>query len=308
MSKIVNLKQYDLVFTTSFLPLGVSGHLYEMIDYFHVCVASGLNCAILLVEGLKKETLLQVVKEKYDFDETELETYASNTFECFEPVIIMTKNICITDGSGLVKNCIIYADNVFLLRCTVKDFTYFTNNKAIKNTHLLQDFKMYEERSFEGNIRVIDYKKRILWGRYRKPKMQRTNTALLYLTTAMRGIDVEEVLNIIKKYDYEKFLVITNDMNKYSSLLDNERVILSPAPINNIFEKFDDYIYTTTKWQIDCSPRFIVECAVYNKPVIYEIDYSCIGVERRKEDIKENLQDLELKYNDAFINYVKSVM
>jgi len=308
MSKIINLKQYDLVFSTSFLPLGVSGHLYEMIDYFYVCVKAGLNCSILLVEGLKKETLLQVARDKYDFNEEELKLYEDNTFECFEPVIIMTKNICITDGSGLVKSCIIYADNVFLLRCTVKDFSYFTNNKAIKNTHLLQDFKMYDERSFEGNIQVIDYKKRILWGRYKKPKLSKTNTALLYLTTAMRGIEVSEVLSIINKHDYEKFLIITNDMNKYAPLLENERVILEPAPVNNIFEKFDDYIYTTTKWQIDCSPRFIVECAVYNKPVVYEIDYSCIGVERRKEDIKENLADLELKQDDFFIKYVKSVM
>lgn len=307
MSTIVNLKDYDLVFTSSFLPSGLSGHSYEMIDYFYVCTQAGLKCAILLMDGLTKETLLNTISDKYAFSCEEFAEYVDHTYENYHPKIIMSRNICIVDGSYYVGGCVIYADNAYLLRCSISEFEYFSNSKSIKQTHLLQDFKMYPER-FEGhNLKVVDYVKKIMWSKYKQPVPVKTDTALLYLTSSCRALSVDELMFIVNKYSYSKYLVLTDTLDAYDSITD-PRVNIKQVPVENIFEQFDDYIYTTTRWQRDCSPRFIVECAAFNKRVIYEINYSCIGIERRKEDIANNLNSLELTQDDMFIDYVKSTI
>lgn len=305
MSKILNLKEYELVFTTSFFYThGVSGHLYEMIDYYYICRLHNIKCAVLLADGITKEIFTTAILDKYNFTEAELWDILSNTFECYRPRIIMANNVCIVDGSWRILNCVLYAENVFLLRCSEGDFSYFHNNKTIKRTHLMQDFKLYPERFDDLNIEVVDYVKKILWGKYHTPRPVKTNTALLYLTTSMRATSAENIQKIIDEDICENYLIVTNNVDLYRSL-ERPNVVVRQAPIKDIFEKFDTYIYTPTKWQIDCSPRFIVECAVYNKDVVYKIDYECKGIDRRKEDIQSNLDSLELTPDDFFISYVK---
>jgi hypothetical protein len=306
MSKIVNLKQYDLVFTTSFFYThGVSGHLYEMIDYAHICNRNGITSAILLSDGVTKSVFEQAVREKYNFTEDEISSILDYTHECYQPLIIMANNVCIVDGSWRVLNCTMYADNVFLLRCSEGDFDYFHKHKSIKRTHLMQDFRLYDEVSKSLDISVIDYVKKILWGRYKTPQLSQTNTALLYLTTSTRATSLDNIKNVISKGHCDNYLIVTNDTTLYSSLA-SETVSVELAPVKDIFEKFDSYIYTPTRWKTDCSPRFIVECALYNKEVTFELDYTpCRGLEYRVKDIEENLNSLELTDGDFFVEYVK---
>ena len=308
MSKILDLKKYDLVFTTSFFYThGVSGHLYELIDYFYICTQAGLKCCILLSDGVAKPTLIQTIKDKYNFTETEINQFELCSVECHKPKIVMAQNICIVDGSWRVLDCTMYANNMFLLRCSNDEFEYFSNSKTIKKTHLLQDFKLYPERYDHLNIEVIDYVKKILWSKYKHPTAVKTDTALLYLTTSTRAIPVEEVERIIARQYCPKHLIITNDVNKYKHLA-SDTVFVECAPVDNVFERFDTYVYTATKWKTDCSPRFVVECALYNKSVVYEIDYHCAGLERRKEDIKNCFEKLELHLDDEFVSYVKCAL
>ena len=305
MSKILNLREYDLVFTTSFFYThGVSGHLYELIDYCYISRTNGINAAILLADGVSKETFETAILNKYSFTKQELDDILSNTIECHKPLIIQANNVCIVDGSWRILNCTIYADNVFLFRCSEDDFTYFANSKSIKRTHLMQDFKLYPERFEELDIEVVDYVKKLLWGKFHKPKPVKTNTGLLYLTTACRALTLDVVKDIIDKGICDKYLIVTNDVTLYRSI-ESERVTVEQAPVKDIFERFDTYIYTPTDLQKDCSPRFIVECAVYDKEVVYEIDYVCDGIERRREDIKNDLSSLELVNEDFFVTYFK---
>lgn len=308
MSKILDLKNYDVVFTTSFFYThGVSGHLYELIDYYYISSISGLKCAILLADGITKDIFKTAITDKYDFSSDELSHILSDTIECFQPKIIMSKNICIVDGSWRVLNCTIYADNAFLLRCSEDDFTYFSNSKSIKRSHLMQDFKLYPERFEDLDIEVVDYIKKILWGRYKVPKTVKTNTAMMYLTTNCRALSLDDTKKIIDKRICDNYLIITNKPEIYSSLV-SDTVRVEQAPIKDIFEQFDTYVYTTTDLQKDCSPRFIVECAVFGKEVIYEIDYISDGVERRKQDIADNLAGIKLTNQDYFVEYVKQCL
>lgn len=303
--KILNLKQYELIFTTSFFYThGVSGHLYEMIDYFYICSQNNINCAILLADGVKKSQFEQSVKDKYNFTKDELDHMFEHTYECHQPKIIMANNICIVDGSWRVLSCTIYADNIFLLRCSESDFTYFDKSKTINRSHLLQDFKLYLERFEDLDIAVVDYTKKILWSKFHQPTSTTPNTALLYLTTSTRADDIDNIKRIMSKNICDNYLIVTNDPKRYS-ILESNNVKIKEAPVTNILEQFDTYIYTPTKWKNDCSPRFVVECAVYNKQVVYEIDYECAGLARRLDDIKNNLAGLELTTDDFFVSYVK---
>ena len=171
----------------------------------------------------------------------------------------------------------------------------------------MQDFKLYPERYEELDISVIDYRKKILWGKYYQPQSSKPNTALLYLTTSTRADDINNIKRIIDKQICDNYLIVTNEPSLYTSLV-SDNITVEEAPVKNIFEQFDTYIYTPTKWKNDCSPRFIVECAVYGKQVVYEIDYQCPGIDRRREDIDQDLAGLELTNKDFFITYIKEQM
>jgi len=308
MSKILDLKKYDLIFTTSFFYThGVSGHLYELIDYYYICSTNGINCAILLADGVTKDIFQTAITNKYNFDDQELKTILDNTIECHQPKIIITNNICIVDGSWRLLSCTIYANNAFLLRCSEDDFTYFSNSKSIKNSHIMQDFKLYPERFEDLNVHVVNYIKKILWSRYKIPRKVQSLTGLLYLTTNCRALTLDDVKNIIDKQICANYLIVTNNPKLYSSIV-SETVSVEKAPVTDIFERFDTYIYTPTDLQKDCSPRFIVECAVFGKDVVYEIDYTALGVERRKQDIADDLAKLELTNSDEFVSYVKQTI
>lgn len=305
MSKIVDLKQYDLVFTTSFeCPHGVSGHMYEMIDYFYICSTNNIKSAILLTDTTSKELFSQAVREKYNFTDDELTQLLDNTFECAVPKIIMARNICVVDGSWRFGSCVIYTDNIFLLRCSEVEFERFHNHKTIKQTHLMQDFNLYPERFADLNINVVDYVKKILWSKYITPSTAKTNTALFYLTTNCRALPANDIEALINKHEFDHYLVVTNDPDMYKSL-EADDVTISPAPIKNLFDKFDSYIYTATPLKADCSPRFIVECAVFDKQVIYEIDYVDPGVRCRQQAIDTDINSLLLTDDDYFVKYVK---
>jgi hypothetical protein len=265
-----------------------------------VCKKAGINCAILLADGVDKQSFLNAIEHKYNFDIDIL----ADTHQCHNPRIIMTNNICLVDGSWRVNDCTIYADNAFLLRCSEDDFTFFANSKSIKKSHIMQDFKLYPERYEDLDIEVVDYVKKILWGKYVQPNPTKSNTGLFYLTTNCRAIPVGEVQSIIDKNICERYLIVTDKPTIYGQLA-SDTVSVVQAPIQNIFEHFDTYIYTTTELQSDCSPRFVVECAVFGKDVVYEIDYTCAGLERRKEDILTDLSALELTVDDQFVKYVK---
>jgi len=308
MSRIVDLRQYDVVFTTSFFyKHGVSGHMYELIDYYLVCTDAGMNCGILLADGVDKTVFNDAIRIKYNLTNLELEQMMEHTHQCHKPLIIRAQNVCIVDGSWRILDCVLYADNVFLLRCSEDDFSYFSNNKTIGCAHVMQDFKLYPERFEDLNLATVDYVKKILWSRYRAPAQVKTNTGLFYLTTNCRAVTADFVQNVIDKQICDKYLIVTNEVGIYKSL-ESDSVQVMEAPIENIFDYFDTYIYTPTDLQADCSPRFIVECAVFGKHVEYEIDYVCAGVERRKQDISENLNQLELTTDDEFIRYVKNAI
>ena len=84
-------------------------------------------------------------------------------------------------------------------------------------------------------------------------------------------------------------------------------------PVNNIFEKFNTYIYTPTRDKFDCSPRFIAECNFYKKGILYHNineDYLKIdtGLRYRKYDIENDFKSITLQDDDNIIKIIKSII
>lgn len=283
MTQILNLKQYDIVLTTAFeFKYGVCGHLFEMIDYYYaIKMFTQLNPCILLADGTSIDDFKLAVNQKYE------DMHIENVIEHFQPKVIITNNILFVDGSPRLNNAEIFAKNIFLFRCSESDFTAFTKTKA--KVFLLQDFEIYDDRP--ESLTLIDYKKKILFSKYKSYDCSATNTAMFYLTSVCRSLSKEELNTTIAKYNINDYIILTDKTDLY----DNN---VYRIPLDNMWSMFNTYIYTPIARKIDCSSRFILECMHYGKNVIYDIDYYDKALEIRKKD---GLNGTSLTNDDEFI-------
>jgi len=286
MSSIANLKHYDIVLTSSFeFKFGISGHLFEMIDYYWAIKNyTTLTPCILLADGVTVDELNDAVKQKYDNLIIEHVEY------CVQPKVILAKNLLIVDGSPQLKGADLFVDNIFLFRCSASNFEAF--NQTRSRVFLLQDFEVYPERYEDSGLIVFDYKKKILFSKYKQYNSIVNDTAMFYLTTVCRALSQDDLLSIINKHQFKTNIILTDDPSVYT--LDH----VYKVPLADIWDKFNTYIYTSIPRKTDCSSRFILECMHYNKDVVYEIDYYDPALEVRKKD---GLTGTSLLPEDAFL-------
>jgi hypothetical protein len=293
---------------------GICGHIYEIIDYY-LLLHVKFNIGILICEDLNWENIEMCIRTKYSIDEEIILKMKHNTIFSYKPKYVIGKNtsILFVDG-GLYRSlyqsrCLLAVKNIFCFRCSPLDTHY---NLSYKNLTLLQDNRVYND---EDKKIAIDYIKKINFKYYKKINNAKTNTALLYLTSNCRRLCNISLLDIIFTYRFEKYIIITNTPELYSDIIkDFPNITIMTVPVENIFEKFDTYIYTPTgkdgsiaQISFDCSPRFIVECKYYNKDVIYHnIDENYLsidtGLKWRQYDIKNNFEKLHLIDSDEIID------
>jgi hypothetical protein len=316
--KFISLNDsYNLYLSMTWMPdnnHGICGHIYEIIDYY-LLLHLKFNVGILICEDLNWETIENCVRTKYRVDESIILKMKCSASFYNKPKYVVGKNssILFVDGGlyrSLHKNGVALAfKNIFCFRCSPIDTHY---NLSYKNLVLLQDNRVYNDAD---QAISIDYKKKINFKYYKNIKQTQTKTALLYLTTNCRRLCNVSLLDIIFTYKFEKYIILTNTPEQYTNIIkDFHNISLLSMPVENIFEKFDTYIYTPTgkdgsvaNISFDCSPRFIVECAHYNKNVIYHnIDDEYLstdtGLKWRKYDIENNFQSLHLDDSDELID------
>jgi hypothetical protein len=282
MASIVNLKAYDIVLTTSYeFKFGVCGHLYEMIDYYWAIKNwTNLNPCILLADGTTIEEFDNAVAQKYDNIKIDKVVYNP------QPKVIIANNLLIVDGSPRLRDAELLVSNIFLFRCSESDFSYYKG----KNVFLLQDNEIYDDRP--SDVTIVNYKKKILFTKYKQYSNTVTDTAMFYLTSVCRALSHNELVTAIKKHGFQNNIVLTDDPSMYK--LD----FVYRVPVDNMWNMFSTYIYTRVPRQIDCSSRFILECMHYGKNVIYDIDYYDRALEVRKKD---GLNGTSLLPTDAFL-------
>jgi hypothetical protein len=286
LGPIVNLKNYDIVLTTSFeFKFGITGHLFEMIDYYYAIKHyTNLTPCLLLADGTTKEELQKALDSKYE------NLVVENVVEHVSPKVILANSILITDGSHRLNNCEILANRIYLFRCSESDFKPFT--KFNSSVFLLQDFEIYDERYKDLSITVIDYKKKILFEKYKRFNSPTNNVAMFYLTSLCRALSQEELDRSIATHKFDDYIVITDDISRYPGKN------VYQIPVDNLWDKFGTYVYTSVPRKQDCSSRFILECLYYGKTVLYDIDYYDRALEVRKKD---GLTGTILNIDDDFL-------
>lgn len=291
---IADFRNYDLTLTTSMNSNhGVSGHLFELIEYFYYFrFWHNIKTNILIPFELTKEQFKDALK-KYNFDHNEILEYLNNTFFIKTPQIFFGNIVIFTDGN-------MYHPKYYngIIKCNKKIFLRCNNNETLdKADIILQDFRLYDNTK-----NAIHYVKKLLFDKMIRIKASYTNTALLYATSNCRMVSYDEMEILKSKYNFGKYIVLSDKEFKVP-----DKFELLKVPADNIFSKFDTYIYTPlhgTCSQFDCSPRFIAECEYYSKKVIYEIPVLYHGLTVRKYDIENNFESLFLRKDDKIINYI----
>lgn len=282
---IANLKKFAITLTTSFeCKHGISGHLFEMVEYFyHFHFQKNISTSILISDGTTYEEFFKAITDKYDFSEKELEIILKSTFFYFKPMSIVANTLLITNGSLRMHNCDLLVKKIVMFRCN-EDVSEYIN----KNILILQDYDVYEPMK-----NSMHYKKKILFSKFKKLTPKKPNIGMFYATSNSRAMSFDDINIIIKKHlEFEKFIVLTDKQMEVP-----ERCEVLIVPIENLLDSFGTYIYTNASSHIDCSPRFIAECKHYNKDLIFELNgKKDKGLETRIHDM--NFGDIKLKETD----------
>ena len=281
-SSLVNLKEYDIVLTTSWeTKHGVSGHMFELIEYFmHLRFDKGISAGILLSDGTTFTEFKTALDEKYDLTLEETNDFCNHTAEAYKPKCLLANTVLIVDGSLRCHGADIIANKIFLFRCAETDIVR-------DNVIVLQDNDVYDPLP-----NSVHYKKKILFDKYRKLDTTAPSAAMFYLTNNSRLCAITEarIQEIMQKHNYDKYVALTNKDLQIANL---ESIIV---PVNNLWNLFSTYIYTDTALKFDCSPRFVAECEFYGKEVVYEIDYHDKGLAARLHDMQHG--DIWLRADD----------
>lgn len=283
---LVTLKSYRITLTTSWESNhGISGHLFEMIEYFyHLRYHKNKSVCILIADGITKEQF-NTALNKYDFTTEELQAYEDHVHFYYSPKALIANDIIFVDGSLRTFDADIICRRKIFLRCSDDEFL----NKA---DIVLQDHDLYDPLP-----NSIHYKKKLLLNKFKPINHVKNGVAAIYCTSNMRRLTPENLTAIADKYSYNHYIVLTNIEMEVPQNME-----LIKVPALNFYELFDTFIYTgsTNKTKIDCSPRLIVECKHYNKDVVYDGVYDIEkdkGLLVRRKDLEEGI-DLDLKETD----------
>jgi len=295
MSRIVNLKNYDLVITYSWHTndQGICGHTFEVIEYFWI-LKDYFNVCILMAENTTIDDFIVAIKSKYNFTEDEIKIITNKIEFHYKPLLLMCNNILFTDGAyERIKLSNIYYKKMFLFSCGYMPIT------SDKNIYILQDHRIYKK----AKVNSIEYVKKILFSRFKEVNTHKNQT-LIYATKNCRKLSVKYYQNLLNNTN-DNYIVITNEENKLT--FTSPRITQIMMPVKDIFEHFNKYLYTPIDRQFDCSPRFIAECKYYNIEVQYDITYTDKGLEARQSDL-EDLSKISLTKNDNIIKIISDII
>lgn len=291
-------KKYDVILTYSPI-IEITGHIFECFDYY-LFLRQYCNVGILFFCGLSIDKLKIVWNSKYNipFDTVVNDIIQINIATLQNRIINFSNNtaVIITDGNikSLEDNKIFLATHkLYGFMCEYDNF-----DKVKINNHItyLQDYRIYGKNKY---FKSIDYVKKLPFKFYKKCIQPNKNIGMIYMTYVCRKVQPHTIKEYHKMSGCNKtFLIVPYKLPEYDNI---ENIIQVEAPIENLFDKFDTYIYTPVNRKFDCSPRLVTECFMHNKKVFKDLDYYDIGLEIRYNDCINNLEQLNLKENDKIL-------
>jgi hypothetical protein len=274
---LVMLKKFDVTLTTSWeANHGISGHLFEMIEYFyHLKYHKNVSTCILIADGLTREQF-GIALEKYDFSEDELNKIHECTFFEYQPKVVVANTIFIVNGSFRICNADLLVKRKIVFRCNED---HFLDNADI----VLQDYDIYEPLP-----NSVHYKKKILFSKFKKLNPKRPDIGMFYATKNSRKMEYDQLEDIINKTKFSSYLFLTDHQMKVP-----DNCELRMVPIKDLWDSFSTYLYTNTSVYVDCSPRFVAECKHYGKDVQFHSNKVDKGLQVRMHDLEIGAIDLK---------------
>lgn len=271
------LKKFDITLTTSWeANHGISGHLFEMVEYFyHLTFHKNKSVCILIADGLSREQYSTAL-QKYDFTDDELKIINERTFFHYQPMALVANTLFVVNGSFRMSGAELMVNKKIVFRCNED---HFLENADI----VLQDYDVYEPLP-----NSIHYKKKILFDKFKKLNPKNPDIGMFYATKNSRKIEYDQLQDIINKTKFSSYLLLTDRQMETP-----ERCELRLVPINDLWDSFSTYLYTNASVYIDCSPRFVAECKHYGKDVQFHSTKVDKGLQIRMRDLETNAIDLK---------------
>lgn len=271
---------------------GVSGHLYELIEYYYYFkFYKNIDCCILIPFKFKIEQFIKAL-DKYTFTSSEIADIVKNVV-IDTNISVIKGNILFVDGFKSYFKNVIIDGKIYGFRCAL--------NSGFNDGILFQDLRIYDD--YKSNS--IHYVKKILFNKYKTINSLNENNALIYATRNCRELNKDYFDSILERFSFNKIFVVSE---KPYDFLVKPFTNVQP-PIDNIFSLFKTFIYTPVNTQyckeFDCSPRFPAECRFYNKKIIYDIPFLYGGLKTRIYDIEHRFDKLFLTANDPLYELMR---
>lgn len=271
---------------------GVSGHLYELIEYYYYFkFYKNIECCILIPFKFKIEQFIKALN-KYTFTEKEISDIVKNVI-IDTNISVIKGNILFVDGFKSYFKNVIIDGKIYGFRCAL--------NSGFDDGILFQDLRIYND--YKRNS--IHYVKKILFYKYKTINSPAGNNALIYATRNCRELNKQYFQSIVERYNFDNIFVISE---KSYDFLKKPFINLKP-PVDNIFEIFKTFIYSPVNTlyckEFDCSPRFPAECRFYNKKIIYDIPFLYGGLKTRIYDIDHRFDKLFLTKDDPLYELMR---
>ena len=299
---------YDIVLTYS--PIDeITGHLFECFDYY-LFLRNHMKSGIVFFGGMSREKIKVAFESKYAVPFSEIEqdiTYVTHEEFMKEKVYVFGKDTVVLLCDGNIHQLELYgillmSRHLMGFMCGEKDEAINTSSPIYRNMVYLKDYRIYSPNRC---YRTFDYVKKLPFTYYRKPNRVYDNTGMFYVTFACRKVTPE----VIREYHCnsgcgKSILIVPRLLPEYDGIDDVEQI---EAPVENLFDRFDKYIYTPVKRKFDCSPRLVTECFLHGKEVMLDLNYVDIGLQTRYNDCKNDIDSLNLTENDKILEIIGEI-
>lgn len=297
---------YDVVLT--FSPITeITGHIFECFDYY-LFLRNYYRVGILFLGSIPEEKLKKAFNDKYIFDyddirkdivvveHEDLKAKKMFTFGKDTVVLLCDGNIQQLQLYGIHLIC----KTLLGFLCAEKEESYVRSGSHYRNIVYLKDYRIYQKNEF---FRSVDYVKKLPFKYYKRFNRDYDNTGMMYVTYACRKITPQVIQEYHEMSGCSKtMLVVPYKLPEYEGIFDVEQV---EAPVENLFGKFDTYIYTPVQRKFDCSPRLVTECFLHGKKVLINLNYVDLGLQTRYNDCTRDLESVNLREGDAILEIIE---
>lgn len=272
-----------LYYASSPTQISLTGCIMDAFEYFIKIYEYNKNIKLLLLQTTQNavNSMISIMKNRYDlsdvsgFDKNiipiDFKYLLTNVFD----KLLVIDRITISKTRGIVR-----AKEIVVISNTdisLKNIDQYLYSKKLYNV------TYYGEMPF--HYKDFDYKMKFLFDKFKKIQ------------------NVEEAIYVnVPHYD-KQYFTVTEKMLDDLNLPSKPLIFKGGKHRENLFEKFDTYLYYHVNLWFDPHPRLMIECFYYGKEIIYINNIPILdGSYYRYKDLMLNgIEERELTKDDEII-------